>query len=381
MSARPALRHLTHRLAQLAQVYRVESAVADASKTSSVPGNGPGARQTDPAVAIHDVAQLSKIEGQRLARFDRFREFETTVRDLEELYGLVHDDPAGGISESDLVDDIHATTAQIEDAVVAHTMTDHLSPSPCLLTITAGAGGADSADWSHMLASMYEHHAHLHGLTATILDQSDRTSVLEVAGGGTSWIARFPYGAYKHETGVHRLVRLSPFDAKHARHTSFAAVAVEPIGAGNGEGEVKVDMADVDVQVFRASGKGGQHVNKTESAVRLVHKPTGLVAQSQHDRSQHRNKATALRLLQYKLMQLQKQQRDKEKTDQYAKTAKNAFGSQIRSYVLHPYQMVKDHATGYSTTNAQAVLDGDAILDEFLFESLVARSAAAENTS
>ncbi|KNE70498.1 hypothetical protein AMAG_14622 [Allomyces macrogynus ATCC 38327] len=337
-------------------------------------------RHADPALAIHNVAQMSKLERQWLTRLDRFRELETTVRDLEEPYGLAHDDPAGGISESDLVDDIHATTAQIEDAVVAHTMTDPSSPAPCLLTITADAGGADSADWAHMLASMYEHHTSLHGLAATILDQSDRTSILELAPthGRTSWIVRFLYGAYKNETGVHRLVRLSPFDAKHARHTSFAAVAVEPVGGE--EVGCKVDMGDVEVQAARGGG-GVQHVNKTESAVRLVHTPTGLVAQSQHDRSQHRNKATALRLLQYKVMQLQKQQRDKEKTDQYANAAKNAFGSQVRSYVLHPYQMVKDHATGYSTTNAQSVLDGDAILDEFLFESFVARSAAAENTS
>jgi len=239
-----------------------------------------------------------------------------------------------------------------------------------LLTIHAGAGGTESCDWAEMLLRMYTRWIERHGFAYETFDYSEgetagiKSAIVEVKG-------EFAYGYLKAEVGVHRLVRISPFDANKRRHTSFASVFVLP----EAENDVQIDIKEEDLRIdtYRASGAGGQHVNKTSSAVRITHIPTGIVVQCQTERSQHKNRDSAMKVLRARLYQLEKEKEEAKKAE-YAKDKKKIeWGSQIRSYVFQPYQMVKDHRTGVETSNVQAVMDGD--LDHFI-ETFLAHGTA-----
>ncbi len=225
-----------------------------------------------------------------------------------------------------------------------------------ILTIHSGAGGTESQDWAAMLLRMYTRWMENSGYEYRILDIQEgeeagiTRATVEVDG-------EYAYGYLRAEKGVHRLVRISPFDANARRHTSFASVFVYP--AVSDDIEVEILDKDLRIDTYRASGAGGQHVNKTSSAVRITHLPTGIVVQSQAERSQHRNRETAMRLLRSRLHQYLKAEREKTREELEAEKKEIAFGSQIRSYVLHPYTLVKDHRSGEETSNVEAVLEGD----------------------
>jgi len=242
------------------------------------------------------------------------------------------------------------------------------------LEVNAGAGGTEAQDWAEMLLRMYLRWAEAHGYKTTLLEQSDgeqagiKSCTLQVSGPNA-------YGWLKTEAGVHRLVRISPFDANARRQTSFASVWVYPVV--DDTIEIEINEADLKVDTFRASGAGGQHVNKTESAIRITHVPSGIIVACQTDRSQHRNRATAMAMLKARLYEQELQRREAISTAQEdAKTA-IGWGHQIRSYVLAPYQLVKDLRTNYETGNPAAVLDGN--LDEFMAASLAQRVGATRS--
>ncbi len=231
-----------------------------------------------------------------------------------------------------------------------------------LLTINAGEGGTDAQDWAGMLERMYLRWAEQHKFTAEILDQMEG----EEAGIKTVSIAvngLYAYGYLRAEKGVHRLVRLSPFDSAHRRHTSFAQVEVLPESSQD-DPTVQINAEDIRIETFRSSGAGGQNVQKNSTAVRIIHIPTGIVVTCQNERSQMQNRENAMRVLRARLLDLAEQNQDKELAELRGVYQKAEWGSQIRSYVLHPYQMVKDHRTEYEVGNAQSVLDGD--IDGFI---------------
>jgi peptide chain release factor 2 len=289
-----------------------------------------------------------------------WRQLGKKASELDELIDLA-------LAEGDdsLEDDVSAEIAQLERQL--HELEFQLAFSGeydnrnALLAVHSGAGGTESQDWSQMLLRMYLRWAERRGFEAEVIDLSPG----EEAGIKSALIAirgAYAYGYLKAEHGVHRLVRLSPFDADHARHTSFALVEVMP--EVESEVEVSIDPEELKIETFRSSGPGGQHMQKTSTAVRITHLPTGLVASCQNERSQLRNKETALRILRSRLLELELEKKAEEQAKLKGEHISAGWGNQIRSYVLHPYKMVKDHRTDYETSDAAAVLDGE--LDEFI---------------
>lgn len=288
---------------------------------------------------------------------------------LEEAKGLL--ELALGEGDTSLIEEIDLEIKELEGEVGGQErellFSGEYDRGDAILAIHAGAGGTESQDWAEMLLRMYLRWAEKHRFATRIPDTTPgeeagmKSATVEVAG-------RNAYGYLKAERGVHRLVRLSPFDAAHRRHTSFALVEVMP--SVNGEIEVKIDPRDLRVDTFRASGAGGQHVNKTSSAVRITHLPTGIVATCQNERSQAQNKELAMKVLRARLLALEREKREEERARLKGKHVSAGWGNQIRSYVLHPYNMVKDHRSGRETADTGGVLDGD--LDGFMEDYLKA---------
>ncbi|HMS17038.1 MAG TPA: peptide chain release factor 2, partial [Planctomycetota bacterium] len=276
------------------------------------------------------------------------------VADMELLYELSEADGASGLAE------FEKTLSDLEAAYDALELQTLLSGpfdrNNAIVTIQAGAGGTDASDWAEMLLRAYSRWGEAEGFKVELLDSQEHEEA-GIKSATIKIIGPWAYGYMLAEMGVHRLVRISPFDAQGRRQTSFAALDVAP--EVEEEDEIVVDETELRVDTYRAGGKGGQHVNKTESAVRLTHLPTNTVVQCQNERSQHKNKAQAMKMLQAKLAQLREAERNSELQSMYDGKGQIAWGNQIRSYVLAPYTMVKDHRTGHESGNVQSVLDGN----------------------
>jgi len=314
----------------------------------------------DQAKAAQISTEHSRVT-RRLERYERLRHEYDDARELLSLGDELDDE----ISESLTGLERELTRLQ-EDAL----FNGKYDAGDAILEIHAGTGGTDAQDWAEMLLRMYQRWLTDRGFQTETLEASPG----EEAGLKSTTIAvrgENAYGVVKAERGVHRLVRLSPFDASHRRHTAFAQVVVAPLLAD--EGAVEIDDGDLRIDTYRSSGAGGQHVNKTDSAVRITHIPTGIVVQCQNERSQASNKQTALRILRSRLAELEEEKREAELARERGAAQDIGFGSQIRSYVLHPYQLVKDHRTDYEVGNAQSVLDGS--LDGFVHSYLLAKAA------
>lgn len=292
------------------------------------------------------------------------RKLESDLSDQIEMIGL-----AEAENDNSLVAEAEKALMALKDDVRARELESLLSGeldgNDAYLQVNAGAGGTEAQDWAGMLFRMYMRWAEQHGYKISLMDKQDgevagiKSAILEVKGENA-------YGWLKSESGVHRLVRISPFDSNARRHTSFCSVAITPVI--DEDIDIKVEDKDLRVDVYRAQGAGGQHVNKTESAVRFTHLPTGIVVACQSERSQIQNRAHAMKLLKAKLYERELQIRDAEKQAREDAKTDIAWGHQIRSYVLHPYQMIKDLRTGHQTSDSQGVLDGE--LDPFLQASL-----------
>jgi len=300
----------------------------------------------------------------------RLKQLQNKIQRQEKLVGSWEDltvlcEMGQEEDDADILEELKAEYAALEERVEETRMTTLLSGeydgANVIMQFHAGAGGTEAQDWTQMLYRMYTRWVERHGFTYKILDYEDgdeagiKSAAIAIEGENA-------YGLLKSENGVHRLVRVSPFDANARRQTSFAAIEVMP-EIENDE-SIEIREEDIEMQVYRASGAGGQHVNKTSSAVRLIHKPTGIVVASQQERSQFQNKDNCMKMLRAKLLELKAQQHAEKISDIKGVQLKIEWGSQIRSYVFMPYQMVKDTRTGFETSNIDGVMDGD--LDGFL---------------
>ena len=318
---------------------------------------------------------MEKLNREKSSLESRVEEFNRLHSKAEDAQVLLEMAVEGG-SEEDFLEvksELSKLNKLWERLETKRLLSKETDPNSCYMSINSGAGGTEACDWAQMLFRMFTRYAETQGFKVDVLENTPgedaglKSITFEVSGA-------YAYGYLKNEIGVHRLVRISPFDSNAKRHTSFASVFVWP----RVDDSIKVDIKaeDIKVDTYRASGAGGQHVNTTDSAVRITHTPTGTVVQCQKERSQHANRDRAMKMLNAALYELELQKREAEKDEQASVKKINEWGSQIRSYVLHPYKMVKDHRTKYESSAAEKVLDGD--LHSFI-EAELKRSALAKS--
>ena len=313
------------------------------------------------------MAELSRLS-EDVTTFERILGRASDARILWELAVAEGDEAAASEAASEM-ESVESELASLE---VLSLLSGEFDDHPAILEVHAGEGGTDSQDWAEMLLRMYLRWAERRGFKAELVEVTPG----EEAGVKSATVTvhgRHAYGLLSAERGVHRLVRISPFDAQKRRHTSFASVDVTP--EVEEEVDVEIDPEDLRVDTYRSSGAGGQHVNVTDSAVRITHLPTGIVVSCQNERSQMQNRAVAMRILKSRLLQRAREEREAEMRALKGEQREIGFGSQIRSYVLHPYQMVKDHRTNLEAGNVQAVLDGD--IEDFIEAELRRRASEA----
>jgi peptide chain release factor 2 len=314
-------------------------------------------------VKIHNKTNYPQLYTLDVAGLPASAESWIVGRSPETLGQMLLAADADSVAEGE--DQLRALRDEAARRELESLLSGEADANDCYLEINAGAGGTEAQDWARMMQRMYVRWAEAHGYSVDYVEESEgeeagiKSCTLQVKGPNA-------YGWLKTESGVHRLVRISPFDSQARRQTSFASVYVSPVI--DDSIEVEIEDKDLRIDTYRASGAGGQHVNRTDSAVRIVHNPTGVVVQCQNDRSQHKNRAQAMTMLRAKLYELELQKRREQAAATEAGKSDIGWGHQIRSYVLHPYKMVKDLRTGVETGNAQAVLDGE--LDPFLEASL-----------
>ena len=302
---------------------------------------------------------MRQLAGQKRI-VQQWRELEKKVADIAELITLASEEE-DALFEAEIQSEIETVASRLDELELEMAFSGVYDARNAILAIHAGAGGTESQDWAETLLRMYLRWAERRGYKSEVLDVSSgeeagiKSAIIGIDG-------EHAYGYLKSEHGVHRLVRLSPFDADHARHTSFVLVEVMP--EAEADADVRLEPDDIKVDVFRSSGPGGQHMQKTSSAVRLTHLPTGLVATSQSERSQYQNKEIALKILRARLLEVELAKKAEERAKLKGKRIAAGWGSQIRSYVLHPYKKVKDHRTDYETSDTDAVLNGE--LDGFI---------------
>ena len=315
----------------------------------------------------HEKAEKVMAEIRKLKkRIEPWKKLFSDFSDLEAMYDLALESSSPD-DEAEFVEMYENLKKEFEKLNVLNLLSDEVDDSAAFITIHSGAGGTEAEDWAYMLSRMYTRWAERHGFKIETID------ILEAEGGIKSVTMQiegdYVYGYLKCEAGIHRLVRISPFDSNARRHTSFASVYVFPVLDDSIEVEIKPE--DLRIDTYRAGGKGGQHVNKTESAVRFTHIPTGIVVACQSERSQLMNRASCMSMLKSKLYEYYRQKKEEENSKFGSEKKDISFGSQIRSYVFQPYTMVKDHRTKFESGNIQAVMDGD--LDDFMNAYLVAK--------
>ncbi len=313
--------------------------------------------------------QISAEHRSSERKLKLYRQLEGEVSDLGELTELAAEDESIAAELTEQIASVEGNLAELEEQRLFH---GHYDSGDALVSIHAGAGGTDSQDWAEMMLRMYLRWAQSRDFN---VDMKEASAGEEAGLKSASVIVRGDnaYGLLSAEKGVHRLVRQSPFDSAHRRHTSFALLEVSPVV--DEDVDVEIDDADIRIETYRASGAGGQHVNKTDSAVRITHESSKIVVQCQNERSQSANKTTAMAMLKSKLIELEERKRAEEIAKEKGEAQDVAWGSQIRSYVLHPYTMVKDHRTDHEVGSAERVLDGD--LDVFIREYLLKRAGDA----
>jgi len=359
---REEISKLKTKLGELIASYRVENLKAEIRKCDEE------AAKPD---FWNDTRRAAKVQAQRsrnLGIVSQLEQVASDLNDAEEFAPIAEQGDADIARE--LEEKIDRSSKALEDLEFRRMLGGELDSSHGILTINSGAGGTESQDWVNMLFRMYLRWAERRGFKTNIIDvlPGEEAGLKNV-----TFIVEGPYayGYLRSEVGIHRLVRISPFDSNKRRHTSFASVMVMPDLDDDIEVEIKEE--DLRVDTYRSGGAGGQHVNKTDSAVRLTHIPTGIVVACQNERSQHKNRAQAMKVLRSRLYERQVEERDAERAKMAGEKKEIGFGSQIRSYVLQPYQLIKDHRTDYEMGNVQAVLDGD--LDGFIRSFLLKKAS------